>query len=86
MEKHKDTSMTSPTICYLESYLLIFKYQGPVVQSNVSLTSSLRGPLLSVLQLYTLIFIVAKMREAFALQKLLTFFNQKYWRKSDINF
>ena len=25
------------------------------------------------------------MREAFAMQKLLTFFQQKYWRKSDIN-
>ena len=25
------------------------------------------------------------MREAFAMQMLLTFFQQKYWRKSDIN-
>ena len=44
------------------------KYQGPVVQSIVILTSSLRGQL------------VEKMTEAFALQKqkLLTFFQQKY--------
>ena len=33
---------------------------------------------------YTDIF-VEKMREAFALQKLLTFFQQKYWRIWDIN-
>ena len=32
-----------------------------------------------------MIFFVAKMREAFALQKLLTFFQQKYWQISDIN-
>ena len=57
--------------------------QGPVVQSIVSLTSSLRGQLvkclLSVLRLYknTQIFFVDKMKEAFALQKLLTFFQQK---------
>ena len=43
------------------------KYQGPVVQSIVILTSSLRGQL------------VEKMTEAFALQKqkLLTFFSTK---------
>ena len=30
-------------------------------------------------------FFVAKMREAFAVQKLLSFFNKKYWQISDIN-
>ena len=52
---------------------------GPDVQSIVSLTSSLRGQLLSVLPLYNRIqiFFVEKIREAFALQKLLTFFQQK---------
>ena len=57
-------------------------YQGPVVQSIVSLTSSLRGQLVkcfTTLQPNTLKFFVEKMREAFALQKLLTFFQQKYW-------
>ena len=56
------------------------KHQGPVVQSIVSLTSSLRGQLVkcfTVLQPNTLKFFVEKMREAFALQKLLTFFQQK---------
>ena len=50
---------------------------GPVVQSIVSLTSSLRGQLVkyfTTLLLNTLIFFVEKMREAFALQKLFTFF------------
>ena len=54
--------------------------QGPVVQSNISLTSSLRGQLVKCfMTLYpnTLIFFVDKMREAFALQKFLTFFQQK---------
>ena len=64
------------------------KDHGPVVQSIVSLTNSLRGQLsLSVLPLYnqyTDIF-VGKMREAFALQKLLAIFQQKYWHISDIN-
>ena len=53
---------------------------GPVVQSIVSLMSSLRGQLLrcfTTLQPNTLIFFVEKMREAFALQKLLTFLHQK---------
>ena len=55
-------------------------YQGPVVQSIVSLMSSLRGQLIKCFKtLYpnTLKCFVAKMREAFALQKLLTFFQQK---------
>ena len=55
-------------------------YQDPVVQSIVSLTSSLRGQLVkcfTTLQPNTLKFFVEKMREAFALQKLLTIFQQK---------
>ena len=53
---------------------------GPVVQSMVSLTSSLRGQLLkyfTTLLLHTLTFFVEKMKEAFAMQKLFTFFQQK---------
>ena len=64
------------------------KIQGPFVQSIVSLTSSLRGQLikyLTTLLLNTLKFFVEKMREAFALQKLLTLFQQKYWQILDIN-
>ena len=54
--------------------------QGPVVQSVVSLTSSLKVISLSVLadSIYNiLIFFAEKMWVAFALQKLLTFFQQK---------
>ena len=54
--------------------------QGPVVQSIVSLTSSLRGQLVKCFMTLlpnTLIFFVDKVREAFAMQKLLTFFQQK---------
>ena len=64
---------------------------GPVVQSVVSLTSSLRLISLTVLadSIYNiLIFFAEKMWVAFALQKLLTFFQQKIlaylsitWRK-----
>ena len=53
---------------------------GPVVQSIVSLTSSLRGQLVkcfTTLYPNTLIFFVEKVREAFAVQKLLTFFSTK---------
>ena len=53
---------------------------GPVVQSIVSLTSSLRGQLVkyfATLLLHTLTFFVEKTREAFAMQKLLTLFQQK---------
>ena len=53
---------------------------GPVVQSIVSLTSSLRVISLTVLadSIYNiLIFFAEKLRVAFALQKLLTFFQQK---------
>ena len=54
--------------------------QGPVVQSVVSLTSSLRVILLTVLadSIHNiLIFFAEKMWVAFAMQKLLTFFQQK---------
>ena len=54
--------------------------QGPVVQSVFSLTSSLRVISLTVLadSIYNiLVFFAEKMRVAFALQKLLTFFQQK---------
>ena len=54
--------------------------QGPVVQSIVSLTSSLRVISLTILadSIHNiLIFFAEKMWVAFALQKLLTFFQQK---------
>ena len=56
------------------------EHQGLVVQSIVSLTSSLRVQLVKYFTTSlpnTLIFFVEKMREAFALRKLLTFFQQK---------
>ena len=65
-----------------------FINQGPAVQSIVSLTSSLRGQLVKIFTTLlpdTLKFFVEKMREAFALQKLLTIFQQKYWQNLDIN-
>ena len=51
-------------------------HQGPVVQSIVSITNSLRVQLVkcfTTLLPNTLIFFDEKIREAFALQKLLTF-------------
>ena len=54
--------------------------QGPVVQSIVSLTSSLRGQLVkcfTTLLPNTPKIFVEKMREAFAQQKLVTFFQQQ---------
>ena len=65
---------------YTEMHTGLTIYLGPVVQSIVSLTSSLRGQLIkcfTTLQTNTLIFFVEKIREAFALQKLLTIFQQK---------
>ena len=59
---------------------LSYTEQGPVVQSIVGLTSSLRGQLVKCFMtslLNTLIFFLEKMREAFALQKLLALFQQK---------
>ena len=66
--------------------------QGPVVQSIISLTSSLRVISLTLLadSIYNiLIFFAAKMWVAFALQKLLTFLQQKisaYLRITHVNF
>ena len=63
-------------------------YLGRVVQSIVSLTSPVRNQLVKyfmTLLLNRLIFFVEKMREAFALQKLLMLFQQKYWQILDIN-
>ena len=54
--------------------------QGLVVQSILSLTNLFRGQLVKsfmTLLSNTLSFFVEKMREAFALQKLLTFFPHK---------
>ena len=56
------------------------KVQGPVVQSIVSLTSSLRVISLTILvdSIHNIMILFAeKMLVAFALQKLLTFFQQK---------
>ena len=64
----------------LDNFLDICNLQGPVVQSVVSLTSALRVISLTVLtdSIYNiLIFFAEKMWVAFALQKLLTFFQQK---------
>ena len=61
--------------------LPLVKIQGPVVQSVVSLMSSLRVISLTVLAdsiNNILIFFAEKMWVAFALQKLLTFFQQKH--------
>ena len=55
-------------------------FLGPVVESIVSLTSSLRVIALTVLadSIYNMLkFFAEKMWVAFALQKLLTFFQQK---------
>ena len=54
--------------------------QGLVVQSIVSFMNSLRCQLVkcfTTLQPNPLIFFAEKLREAFAVQKLLTFFQQK---------
>ena len=53
---------------------------GPVVQSIVSLTTSLRRQLVKYMPTKlsnTLLFFVGNMSESFALQKILTFFQQK---------
>ena len=58
-------------------YLNSFKQQGPVVRSVVSLTSSLRGQHKCFKALLnSLIIFVEKNERSFAMQKLLTFFNQ----------
>ena len=77
----KVTLFTKAThIFSAEVLYAIFNDQGPVVQSVVSLTSSLRVISLTVLvdSIYNImIFFAEKMWVAFALQKLLTFFQQK---------
>ena len=63
--------------------------QGPVVQSVVSLTTSLRVISLTVLadSIHNiLIFFAEKMWVAIALQKLLTFFQQNICVSLDVNF
>ena len=68
------------------------RHLGPVVQSIVSLMSPLRGQLVrcfTTLFPNTLIFFVEKKREAFALQKHLTFFQLKilaYLRDKHLKF
>ena len=61
--------------------LFIYNDQGPVVQSVVSLTSSLRVISLTVLvdSIYSILIVLAEKMwvAAFALQKLLSFFQQK---------
>ena len=52
---------------------------GPVVQNRVSITSLIRGQLVKCFRTLipkSLKFFVEKMIEAFALQKLITFFQQ----------
>ena len=65
---------------FIVDCVFIPSHQGPVVQSVVSLTSSLRVISLTVLvdSIYNILkFFAEKMWVAFALQKLLTFFQQK---------
>ena len=71
---------TLKIICMNWQALFSWDKLGPVVQSIVSLTSSLRVISLTVLadSIHNiLIFFAEKMWVAFALQKLLTFFQQK---------
>ena len=65
-------------LCILMPYA---KHLGPVVQSILSLTKSLVNDSFSLLvrlKSSVLIFFAEKMRGAFALQKLLTFFGKKW--------
>ena len=75
------SEMASTIFEFLKMVLLVqMNNLGPVVQSVVSLTSSLRDISLTVLadSIYNiLVFFAEKMWVAFALQKLLTFFQQK---------
>ena len=75
--------VSNPGPLTYESGALPIALCGPaIVQSIVSLTSLLRGQLVkcfTTLLPNRLIFFVEKMRKAFALQKLLTFFRQKIW-------
>ena len=65
---------------FMVNKVSVLKNQGPVVKSVFSLTSSLRVISLTVLadSIYNILISFAeKMWVAFALQKLLTFFQQK---------
>ena len=70
-------------------FLCPYNHQGPVVQSIVSLTTSLRGHLFKYIPTTlsnTLLFFVGKMRESFAMQKILSFFQQKICNINVLNF
>ena len=72
--------MSATTYMYFHGQLRKNIYLGPVVQSVISLTSSLRAISLTILadSIYNFLkFFAEKMWVAFALQKLLTFFQQK---------
>ena len=61
-------------------YVSWYKYLDPVVQSIVSLTISLRHKFvkqISARVTNTLLFFVEKIKESFAVQRILTFFQQK---------
>ena len=80
MSKYNDSIYLVTTTAFVPKDVAILNEQGPVVQSIVSLMSSLRVISLTVLadSIYNnLIFFAEKMWVAFALQKLLTFFQQK---------
>ena len=83
---------TTLEICAKRSLRSADVILGPVVQSVLSLTSSLRVISLTVLadSIHNiLIFFAEKMWVAFALQKLLTFFQQKisaYLRITQLKF
>ena len=67
---------------HVDKIMIQNKVLGPVVQSVVSLTSSLRVISLTVLadSIYNILkFFAEKMWVAFALQKLLTFFQQTFF-------
>ena len=87
----KQPYLQNPVRCIIHIFRIFLSYQlllsisrlkdqGPVVQSVVSLTSLLRVISLTVLadSIYSILkFFAEKMWVAFALQKLLTFFQQK---------
>ena len=79
-------------LCLFKNVLVLIKtsliHQGPVVQSIVSLTSSLSGQLVKcfmTLQPKTLIFCVEKWEKLLHCKSFSHFFNKKYWHILDIN-
>ena len=77
-------SISDNDLVLLDSCVLL----DPVVQSIVSLTSSLRGQLVkyfTTLLPNTHKFFVENMREAFAMQKFSYFFDKNFWYFSDIS-